>query len=546
MALDVFTGQFTASGSTGNQAVTGVGFQGKAIIFYCTEREAIENANNLHRCVGFATSSTARGMMACSIDNGNATGDVDNDNRATRCILIRDHSSGNVRFEADFVSFDADGFTVDWIDSGLPVVFFVAIGGADLTDVDVGQFTKATSTGTDAITGVGFEPDLILLAGELNTTLNSTTLHSSFFLGAAISPTSRWVTHGSSEDGPATSDSGRNQRTDKVIYQTDENGTAIADVDLDSMDSDGFTLDYLTANGDANQYMYLALKGGAYNLGSFDGNTSTGDQAVTGVGFTPKMEVFTSFSAATSGSEVADNHFGLGSATSATARSHLFIADEDGQGTTDAMQDINDTACLRYLNESRALLAEADFVTQDSDGFTVDWGTVDAISREILYLAMDSEPVILPPTSFVSPLVGRDVRYKRIIDFSDGGEARFFEDPATGESYIAVKAPADPGAIGAVILRISIPTIVAVTYIVLDKDRVVLVDDDAAGGAVTVTLPPAVGDLRELVIKKLGTTGSVTIDGDEAETIDGALTKVLSTQYDVLELASDGANWWII
>ncbi len=408
MALDVFTGQFAGSGSTGNQAVTGVGFQGKAILFYCTEREAIEDANNLHRCVGFATSSTARGMMACSIDNGNPTGDVDNDNRATRCILIRDHSSGNVRFEADFVSFDADGFTVDWIDSGAAIIFFVVIGGADLTDVDVGQFTKATSTGTDAITGVGFEPDLILLAGELNTVLNSTTAHSSFFLGAATSPTSRWVTHGSSEDGPATSDSGRNQRTDKVIYQTDENGTAIADVDLDSMDSDGFTLDYLTANGDAHQYMYLALRGGAYNLGSFNGNTSTGNQAVTGVGFTPKIEVFTSFSAATSGSEVADNQFGLGSATSSTARSHLFILDENGQGTTDAIQDINDTVCLRYLDEGRSLLAEADFVTQDSDGFTVDWSTVDAISREILYLAMDS--LALPLPAF-DTLAGREITF---------------------------------------------------------------------------------------------------------------------------------------
>ncbi len=147
----------------------------------------------------------------------------------------------------------------------------------------------------------------------------------------------------------------------------------------------------------------------------------------------------------------------------------------------------------------------------------------------------------------VSTPVARAARYKRTIDFSDGGEARFFEDPATGEFYIAVKAPVGVDANGALILRIAIPTVVTTTYAVLDRDRAVLVDDDAAGGAVTVTLPPAVDNLnRELVIKKLGTTGSVTIDGNEAETIDGALTKVLLTQYDVVELESDGANWWII
>jgi hypothetical protein len=31
--------------------------------------------------------------------------------------------------------------------------------------------------------------------------------------------------------------------------------------------------------------------------------------------------------------------------------------------------------------------AEADFVSQDSDGFTINWGTADATARENLYFA---------------------------------------------------------------------------------------------------------------------------------------------------------------
>ncbi len=50
---------------------------------------------------------------------------------------------------------------------------------------------------------------------------------------------------------------------------------------------------------------------------------------------------------------------------------------------------------------------------------------------------------------------------------------------------------------------------------------------------------------RRLVIKNIG-TGTVTIDGNSTQTIDGATTKELSSQYDVVEIVSDGANWHII
>jgi len=50
---------------------------------------------------------------------------------------------------------------------------------------------------------------------------------------------------------------------------------------------------------------------------------------------------------------------------------------------------------------------------------------------------------------------------------------------------------------------------------------------------------------RRIVIKNIG-SGVVTIDPSEAQTIDGATTKQLTAQYEVLELVSDGSNWHII
>lgn len=71
---------------------------------------------------------------------------------------------------------------------------------------------------------------------------------------------------------------------------------------------------------------------------------------------------------------------------------------------------------------------------------------------------------------------------------------------------------------------------------------------DASGGAFTVTLPASANSKWHIYnIKKTDSTGNaVTIDGNAAETIDGAATKSLNLQYEALTIQSDGSNWHII
>ena len=86
-------------------------------------------------------------------------------------------------------------------------------------------------------------------------------------------------------------------------------------------------------------------------------------------------------------------------------------------------------------------------------------------------------------------------------------------------------------------------TVTATTYTVEGK-KYVLVDDDTAGAAVTVTLPPAIDSTdRVIAVKKLGTTGNVLVDGNASETIDGAAVSTITAQYDHRLLVCDGANW---
>ena len=73
----------------------------------------------------------------------------------------------------------------------------------------------------------------------------------------------------------------------------------------------------------------------------------------------------------------------------------------------------------------------------------------------------------------------------------------------------------------------------------------VMCDDDTAGGAMTITLPAGSTD-DQVVVKKLGTTATVTIDGNGTETIDGALTFVLTAQYASITLIWNGTEWSII
>ena len=83
-------------------------------------------------------------------------------------------------------------------------------------------------------------------------------------------------------------------------------------------------------------------------------------------------------------------------------------------------------------------------------------------------------------------------------------------------------------------------------YTLTDGDDVILVD--ASGGSVTITLhAAATARKKAYYIKKMDSSAnSVVIDGNAAETIDGAATKSTTTQYVSFTLIPDGTNWIIV
>jgi hypothetical protein len=73
-----------------------------------------------------------------------------------------------------------------------------------------------------------------------------------------------------------------------------------------------------------------------------------------------------------------------------------------------------------------------------------------------------------------------------------------------------------------------------------------LISVDATSGAVTMTLETAVGcDGRRHLFKKSDASGNaVTIACTGGQTIDGAATATLATQYSTLAVISNGTNWF--
>ena len=113
--------------------------------------------------------------------------------------------------------------------------------------------------------------------------------------------------------------------------------------------------------------------------------------------------------------------------------------------------------------------------------------------------------------------------------------------PATS-SDIIVTMPAITGTLALEEASITKST----TYTAAATDDIILA---TTASAWTLTLPAAASYARKtFTVKKMDNTPSIslTIDGNASETIDGATTTTINTQYEVVKLYCDGSNWHIL
>jgi hypothetical protein len=382
-------GSFATNTTTGNQSITGVGFQPKVVLFFLNRRVSDGTAADAMIGFGVGISSSARRAAGFLSPDALTTSANTAWNRNNSCFYI----SGNV-IAADFVSQDSDGFTFN-ITSNTPgeatIINYLALGGDGLTNVAVGTIAARTTTGNEAYTGVGFQPTaLMLFAGKWSTDSLDTNTNGAFTLGFGTSNTERGVVGERSRNGSNPQVARHRQSTSKIAVSLSDSGV-FTEVDLNSLDSDGFTLNHTTASGTADIMYYLALRGPQFKVGSFNQPTSTGTQQITGMGFDPKALMLLSANDVSANNDATNNNgqISLGWGTSSSARGSMFAGDLTGVSPTQADKDLDRTKIIKLFSPGTPTLnAAADLDGFISGGAELNWTTVDATARQVLYLAI--------------------------------------------------------------------------------------------------------------------------------------------------------------
>jgi hypothetical protein len=243
----------TINSGTGSVAYTGIGFTVTGLML-------AGSASGVHANFNFGWSSGAsnEASMAYRERDAQAAADCVSSQYGDR-TLDSVNSSNTASFRvAEVTAFGSDGFTLNWTTGGAAFAWpYVAFGGES---VYVGIETQKTSTGTKATTGVGFEPAGILLfsTGRVNSA-SVIDGDSRFSFGGASAVGAEGSTWIRSVDAALTMDTDQRTVTDKIIGFADSGTTTVAEADLSSFDSDGFTLDWTTADGTAREFSYMAF-----------------------------------------------------------------------------------------------------------------------------------------------------------------------------------------------------------------------------------------------------------------------------------------------
>ena len=399
MAFESFAGNFSINTATGNQSIIGVGFLPKIVIFYGSFTTADGVAVDAMIPVGAALSSSDRFAVMTTSEDGQGTTDTRGVVKTDKCLsLFEAGSSATIEYEADFVSLDVDGFTIN-VTTAPGVAYrigYLALGGDTLTNVYLGDYQMGTSTGNEVVTGVGFEPDAIMLfANGIASATTANTSDMNISIGYATSPTKQGTAAIFSQEWVGTSVTYRYQVSDKMLAGFSGGAFIHYELDLVSFDADGFTYDLTNAPTSGRNFKYICLQGGEYDVGVFNSQTSTGTFSISGLGFTPQAGVFTSVLGATSAIEELNNKLNIGLATGNAEQFTIGSTDEDNQSPSNSDNFSDDSRVYLNYDFAQTKLGDISLTSWDADGFTLDQMDADPIANEVIYFVIGS-PYIPP------------------------------------------------------------------------------------------------------------------------------------------------------
>lgn len=259
---NVVTGTQAADTTTGSMVVTGLGFQPDVVFLFATLQTASGSANNNSQ-YGFGVMSAAgdQWTMAGKAQNAQATMNTSRMFWNTRCLALPSTVASTVFWEASFTSMDSDGFTIniDTTDGTALLIGYMAIKGGQWK---VGTETQKTTTGTKATTGVGFLPSAAIFGSVMDTQLAGAADNNRQMFGVSTGASNNTALFAGDSDATANAVASTIMSSTKCIVMGTEAGaspTTQAEANISTFDSDGFTLDWTTADATARVFGYVAL-----------------------------------------------------------------------------------------------------------------------------------------------------------------------------------------------------------------------------------------------------------------------------------------------
>ena len=402
MALSAFIDSFAIStGAVGTtQARTGYGFSPVALIVWHTLNQSLTDVVTgglVDVSFGFATSATSRRCIANAFTDAAATSDTARAMR-TDAIGARVSSGASITALLDISSIDVDGatFIIDDTYTAAQVAHVLAIGGADVTNAAIVDFAASTSAGTQAVTGVGFQPDSLIILSVSNTTSgNLVATHALMSIGivsaATASGNAIWSAAAVDAASPIVAKSYCRNGESLVGFSTA--GALSGRGYVSSFDSDGFTITWTANPATAIQFYVLAIKGGTFSVGDVLTQTdTTTDITESGLSFSPVAGLLLSHckAASSAGTIDADYHLSVGAFTGATSEFASGVSTLDAQNPTVSARGVEFDNCYMHISSSDTLDGAMNITSVDSGGYTARMSDADPAQSFVAHLLFGS------------------------------------------------------------------------------------------------------------------------------------------------------------
>jgi hypothetical protein len=392
----VFTvGTFVKAIGVGPQVVAhALGRGPKALILWTVGASPASPSTDSLHAIG-VSDGLRSSMSAAMASHGGVTPTSSSRRMANKALTIARWDLVTLA-EADLTAWDAGTFTLEWTANGdTPYAVHYALIGGDGVSAKVLSWQAPTALGPKAVGGVGFQPDVVFHfhAGWYFTGAPPATItNAGFGLGVMDRAGGQCANHIRASDAKTPSLTARAQRTDSSVYMTHEVGPIVTkQASFVSMDNDGFTMNFTTANSSATQIFSLALGGVRAKVGAFAKTTggAPSRQPIVGTGMRPGLVLLSSVQDVAETAITVDHlRYGMGAAEGAHEVSSALVDTHGVSPSAAAAMDVADTAFVKVSSATRDIEARADVQSLDPDGFTLNWTSNDPVATQFCYVAI--------------------------------------------------------------------------------------------------------------------------------------------------------------